>query len=133
MSDPSAPSFTNVAKLIAPDDTPKWLSSLLEAWGLQISKDRELQDALPSKAEVRNALIGAEEAAKRLIHVLNDHVLMTFVDNESELAIRNLIQFEIDLGTFARAVAQASSSPAISGPGGNTKRWGNRPAQLVDS
>ncbi len=117
MIDSRTPSFASVAKLIAPDDTPKWLPGFLEAWGSQITTDRKLQDALPSKAYVRRTLIDAEEAANRVIHALNDHMLMTFVDGESELAVKNLIQFQIDLHSFAKAVGQASSSPAISGPG----------------
>jgi hypothetical protein len=62
MKNSSVPTVADVARLIAPHNTPTWLPEFLRAWGLQVAEDRELQEALPPKANMRNKLLDAKDA-----------------------------------------------------------------------
>jgi hypothetical protein len=126
MKNSSVPTVADVARLIAPHNTPTWLPEFLRAWGLQVAEDRELQEALPPKANMRNKLLDAKDAAERITGLLNDAMTMIFVQAESNTRIRNIVQFEMDLKEFARAVELAAASPMISETGGKTKKGRGR-------
>jgi hypothetical protein len=53
MKHAARPTFLDVARTIAPKDTPPWLAVLLEDYGAQIAKERELQEDLPTKAYIK--------------------------------------------------------------------------------
>jgi hypothetical protein len=52
----------DAARLIAPKNTPPWLLELLRVYGLETTKERELQEQLPSKANMRKKLLEAKQA-----------------------------------------------------------------------
>jgi hypothetical protein len=122
MKNADVPTFHGVAQLIAPNNTPPWLPQLLRAWGLEVAGDRELQEALPSKASLRKRLLEGQGAAERITGLLNDAPAMVFLEAESGIRVDNIVRFEIDLNTFARAAELAAASQAISQAGGKTKR-----------
>ena len=126
MKNASVPTFDDVARLLAPNKTPAWLSDLLRNWGSLLAKDRDLQEKLPSKSEVRQRLLDVKKAIVQITSTLNDSITMIFVEAESNMEIRNIVQLEISLNHLARAVELAAASPAISEAGGKTKKGRGR-------
>lgn len=113
---------TDIARMIAPKNTPPWLADLLTAYGREIAQELNIQETLPSKADMRNRLLDGKEAAGRIINILNDPMTMVFMTTESGITLGNIAQFEIGLNRFAKSAELAAASPMISGPGGKTKR-----------
>lgn len=85
MTNSGVPTFADVARLIAPNNTPPWLPELLRDYGLQIAKDRELQEAFLSKTDMRRRLIEAKQTVERIESLLNDTMTMMFVETESNI------------------------------------------------
>jgi hypothetical protein len=115
-------SFAEVARLIAPKDTPSWLPDLLAAYGREIAQDRDILEALPSKAAMRNRLLDSKEAAERIISLLNDQMTIFFMYTESGIRLQNAVQFESQLKQFVKATELAAASPMVAAAGGKTKR-----------
>ena len=116
------PTFANVARLIAPSNTPPWLAELLHDYGLQIAKERELQELFPYKKDLRTKLLEAKQAVERITSLLNDAMTMVFVEAESNIKIKNIVELKNNLKELVKAVELAAASPAISGPEGKTKK-----------
>lgn len=112
--------FGEVAQLIAPNTTPDWLVELLCYYGLQIAKDRELQERLPSKATFRRDLFEARKAVDQITNLLNDDLKMLFVQGESGIHV-NIPRLTTDLAALASAANRAAASPVVSGPNDKTK------------
>jgi hypothetical protein len=64
--------FLDVARIIVPKNTPLWLAVLLEDYGAQIAKERELQGGLATKSRMKRKLLKANHAAQGLVELLND-------------------------------------------------------------
>jgi hypothetical protein len=126
MKTASASTLTDVAQYIAPNDAPIWLPDLLRVWGDRLANDRELQEKLPSKAHLKKRLLEAKNAAKLIIDVINDPMTMIFIDPESNISIKNIVQFEIDLNVFADAAEHAAAGPMISEAKGGIKKGRGR-------
>jgi hypothetical protein len=124
-SDP--PSFVDVARLIARDNPPTWLPELLRRLGLELKRDRELHESLPSKADLRRKLTVAKEAAEHITSLLNDYTAMWFVETESNMEIASF-RLAIDLHQFTEALALAAAAPTISGTDGKARRGRGRAA-----
>jgi hypothetical protein len=122
MKTASISTLTEVARYIAPNNTPIWLPDLLRVWGDRLAKDREIQERLPSKAHLKKRLLEARNAAKLVIEVVNDPMTMIFMDPESNIPINNIVRFEIDLNIFADAAERAAIGPTISESKGGTKK-----------
>ena len=121
MKHAARPTFLDVARTIAPKDTPPWLAVLLEDYGAQIAKERELQEDLPTKAYIKEKLVKIDHAAQILIELLNDATAMVFIEAESNAQI-DVIVLETHLRRFANAVQLAAASRAITGAKGKAKR-----------
>jgi hypothetical protein len=122
MKNASISTLTDVARHIAPNKAPIWLPDLLRVWGDRLAKDREIQEKLPSKAHLKKRLLEAKNAAKLIIEVINDPMTMIFMDPESNISIKNIVQFEIDLNIFADAAEHAAAGPMISEAKGGIKK-----------
>jgi hypothetical protein len=126
MKNSGVPTFADVARLIAPKNSPPWLPELFRVYGLEITKDRKLQETLPSKADMRKRLLEAKQAAQRILDLLNDTMTMVFVEAESNNQFENIAQLESDLKGFGGAIELAAASPIIAKPGGKTKKGRGR-------
>lgn len=94
-----------MAQLIAPNATPVWLPHLLQIYGSLIAQDREIQEGLPSKADLRRKLLEAKNAVERITTLLNDLVTMTFIQIESNVQVSNFVRLQIDLHDLTKQLS----------------------------
>ena len=116
MKTASAVTLTDVAQYIAPNNAPIWLPDLLQSSGATGSRTIASfqEEKLPSKAHLKKRLLQAKNAAKLIIDVVNDPMTMIFMDPESNIPIKNIIQFEIDLNVLADTAEHAAAGSMIS-------------------
>jgi hypothetical protein len=121
---PRMPTYADVAKLIAPDDTWPWLPAHLEWWEQGVRHDRMADGCRPTTAQSRERVAALAEAVKLIDRELDDP------------SIRNLLaaaySSRIVISSWAmRDLASRAdytfSSPLLSTVDGKAKRGRGKP------
>ena len=73
--------FAEIAKLIAPENTPLWLSGHLEWLAQGVRYDRLFDDLRPTKAETLQRLNAAQEASALLRRETNNPVIRSLLED----------------------------------------------------
>jgi hypothetical protein len=119
------PNFAEVAKLIAPNDTPIWLPAHLEWWSQGVRYDQIVHQLHPSTLEARKRLAAIVEAARLIEQELESPVvrgLLLAADPNSKF---NVSRWE--LRQLAARAESARSSPQMVSTDGKTKRGQGKP------
>jgi hypothetical protein len=118
--------FGEVARLIAPSNTPSWLPGFLEWWSQGIRYDRMVDDIRPSKAQTVEMLTETEDALSLVLRNLNNPAIRTLIEatEKRSPALNALIEAVKDL---SKRTSSARSSPTIMGKDGKTKRGKGKP------
>jgi hypothetical protein len=106
--------YKEVALLIAPTDTPAWLSSMLSDWAPSIALDRAVHEAQPTKVEMRKRLAQIQLAAATLLHSFQHAPTKEFLEREGAIRIENFGGLEHTLRTIGERAATAAVSTTIS-------------------
>jgi hypothetical protein len=112
--------FDEIAKLIAPENTPLWLSGHLEWLAQAVRHDRLFDDFKPTKAETLRRLNAIQEAASLLRREINDPVIRNLLEEA-----RRSTRFAISgwaLSDLEDRASIAAASPLLTTSPGKAKR-----------
>jgi hypothetical protein len=115
------PPFEQIADLIAGHRTPAWLSDHLRRWADSVSLDRAVEKFQPSKAEMRELLLGIVGAAEFLQRAVALATVREFLERPPAGPIENIILFDRNLGDLADRAESASKEPTLTNEAGKTK------------
>jgi hypothetical protein len=119
------PTFADVAGLIAPHNTPDWLTPYLEWWAQGLRHDRLADQHRPTTAETRDRLQAFEQAAVLIQRELNSPAIRKIL--ETAKSARRLRVSQFDLRDLSERADRARTSPLLVGATGGTKRGRSKP------
>jgi hypothetical protein len=114
--------FADIARLIAPNNTPVWLAEMLRDWTPSLALDRYVQEKQPTKAEMKKRLLEIRDAALLLQRALSDAPMREFLEREGSIRIENIGGLDHTLRMIAERADLAAASPAITAAVGKTKK-----------
>jgi hypothetical protein len=106
-------SFTDVASLIAPADTPPWLAPLLRNWAPSLMIDRQVHAAQPTNTKMLRVLSDVSNAATVLRRALAHAPTKEFLELEGGIQIANAGGLDHVLRAIGERAAVAAASPRI--------------------
>jgi hypothetical protein len=115
------PPFAQIADLIAGPHTPAWLSDHLRRWADSVSLDRAVEKFQPSKAEMRELLLGIVGAAEYLQRAVAHPAVREFLESPPAGPIENIVLFDRNLRDLADRAESASKKPSLTNEAGKTK------------
>jgi hypothetical protein len=106
--------MAKVATIIAPKDTPPWLTEFLFSWVSSVLLDRSVHSMQPTKVEMRKRLIEVSKAATTLQRALQDGPIREFLELEGRIKIENDGGLDRTLRLIAERAQSAAESDKIS-------------------
>jgi hypothetical protein len=106
-------SFTDVASLIAPAETPPWLAPLLRNWAPSLMIDRGVHAAQPTNTKMLQVLSEVSTAATFLRRALAHAATKEFLELEGGIRIPNAGGLDHALGVIGERATLAAGSPRI--------------------
>lgn len=103
--------FAEIAKVIAPKNTPTWLSSHLEWLGQGVRHDRLVDDLRPTRAETLQRLNAVREASALLRREMNDPVIRNLL--EDAMYLKGLVIAGWPLRDLNERASIAATSPLL--------------------
>ncbi|QIG98091.1 hypothetical protein [Bradyrhizobium sp. 6(2017)] len=118
------PNFTDIAKLIAPDDPPSWLPAHLGWWSDGLRYDQMVDEVHPSTRQARDRLAAIAAAAELIARELESPVISALVlaASPSKLSVTRR-----DMQQLASRAESARLSPPLVSTSGKTKRGRGKP------
>ena len=112
-----------VGRLIAPADTPRWLTKYLVHWSTPLASKFSVALLQPTKTEMKKQLTNIGNAADLLNNVLSDPMTRAFLEREFHFEIdKEFAGFRRALPLIAARAHKAARSPALSKQSGKTRR-----------
>ena len=111
-----------VARVIAPADTPHWLTNYLVHWSTPLASERSVTLLHPTKTDMKEKLSSIGNAADALNVLLSDPMPTAFLEREFHFEIdKEFAGFRTALPLIAARAHRAARSPALSKQSGKTK------------
>jgi hypothetical protein len=119
------PTFSDVARLTMPGDTPRWLAPHLEWWADGVRHDRMLEDVRPTKAETKAELKRFAEAIRYAASKAQSPFIRHFLENEEHSGILPVSSWQ--LNDLAERADSGSTSTLLVDKHGKGKRGRGKP------
>jgi hypothetical protein len=122
---PQIPTFAEVARLVAPSDTPPWLPAHLEWWAAGVRHDQIADECRPTNVQTRERLAAFATAARLIERELNAPAIRNLLSEAKSTGRISISSWSLrDLASRADNVF---SSPLLSSANGETKRGRSKP------
>jgi hypothetical protein len=117
----SAPTFLDVARLIAGPNAPQWLAEHFERWASSLMLDCVVEGKQPTRVAMKKRLADVTDAVSTLRLALRHTPTREFLEIAPFGPIEYAVAFEHMLQDLARRAERAMTSSALSTEAGKTR------------
>jgi hypothetical protein len=122
---PQIPTFAEVARLVAPSETPPWLPAHLEWWAAGVRHDQIADECNPTNVQTRERLAALAAAARLIERELNAPAIRNLLSEDNTTSRISISSWS--LRDLASRADNEFSSPLLSSANGETKRGRSKP------